>query len=101
MERGKLVRDLIPDIIRQNGEVPVTRRLDDEEYPEALLEKLLEEAGELAESPSLEERADIEEVLRAIDEHFGFTPQAVEEARREKHDKRGGFSRRIFLEGVE
>jgi len=100
---GKLVRGKIPSIIKDNGEQPVFRRLEnDEEFREALFNKLREEVEEfIADRGSLGERVDIEEVLRAVDEEFGFTPQAIEEARREKHEERGGFEGRIFLEDVE
>ena len=36
---NKLVRDKIPDKIEKNGEVAVTRILDDEEYREELYKK--------------------------------------------------------------
>jgi len=100
---GKLVRGKIASIIKNNGEQPVFRRLEnDEEYRKALLNKLREEVDEfIADGGSLGERVDIEEVLRAIDEEFGFTPADIEEARRDKHDERGGFEDRVFLEDVE
>ena len=51
MERefNKLVRDYIPDKIESNGEVAVTRVLNDVEYKDELYKKLLEEANEVVE----------------------------------------------------
>ena len=97
---NKLVRDGIPAIIAADNSVPIQRILsDDKEYLQALLEKLVEEATELLESNgSLEERADIAEVISAIDQLLGFNPKAVEAARADKVNKRGSFSSRIFLE---
>lgn len=42
MERisNKLVRDNIPNIIKENGEVPITRILTDEEYKKELEKKV-------------------------------------------------------------
>ena len=97
---NKLVRDKIPGIIQANGETPVTRVLDKSEYRQALLEKLIEEARELLADGSLAERADVEEVLRAIDEVFGFSAADIETARQQKSDERGAFTERIFLEKV-
>ena len=95
----KLVRDKIPAIISADGEVPVTRILDDKEYRQKLLEKLVEEANELLESNGdLSERADIAEVLKALDQQRGFDSTMIEEARAAKAKKRGGFEQRIFLE---
>lgn len=51
----KLVRDKIPEIIRANGEVPVTRTLDEEEYLRELIKKLKEETAEFAAETSIEE----------------------------------------------
>ena len=99
MPEGKLVRDNIPDMIRAKGEDAKTRILNEEEYKLALLEKLREEVEELIESPSLEERADIAEVLQALDRVFGFDANELEATKRAKQEARGGFSRRLFLEG--
>ena len=43
---SKLVRDRIREIIQADGHRTVTRVLDEESYPAALLEKLIEEAHE-------------------------------------------------------
>ena len=40
MSYGKLVRDKIPEIIRQNGEEPITRILSNDEYIKELERKL-------------------------------------------------------------
>ena len=42
MEYNKLVRDRIPDIIRNQGETPHIRTLGEDEYIRALEEKLNE-----------------------------------------------------------
>lgn len=95
---NKLVRDKIPSIILADSKTPVTRILNDEEYKRALLEKLVEEAKELLESyADLGERADVAEVLKALDGVFAFDERAVESARVAKAEKRGGFEGRIFL----
>ena len=39
---NKLVRDYIPDIIREKGQTPVIRTLDDEEFIQCLEKKLRE-----------------------------------------------------------
>jgi predicted house-cleaning noncanonical NTP pyrophosphatase (MazG superfamily) len=98
---GKLVRDNIPEIIRASGETPHFHVLSDEDYKHELIKKLLEEAQEFMEDPNLEERADIAEVLSAIDELFDFTPVQVKEAMLEKREKRGGFKKKIYLENDE
>lgn len=98
----KLVRDKIISIIEADGERPFTRVLDDAEYRRRLLEKLVEEAKELLDSDGdLNERADVAEVLMALDASLGFDTEAVERARLEKFQKRGGFEQKIFLEMVE
>lgn len=101
VEHNKLVRDGIPEVIEKNGAVPKTRILESDEYKKRLLEKLIEEASELFEDPGLEERADVQEVLLAIDAIFGFSREKIEAVRSQKLEQRGGFEDRIFLEFVE
>lgn len=96
---NKLVRDAIPSIIKDDNQTPVTRTLDPTEYKKCLLEKLVEEASELLESGGdIHERADVAEVLKALDEALGYTDDEVERARQDKAAKRGGFTQKIFLE---
>lgn len=98
---GKLVRDKIPEIIESNGEKPITRVLDEEEYKQMLDEKLLEEVNEYLESNNKEELGDIIEVIRGICKNLGITFEEVMNVADEKRIKRGGFNNKIFLVGVE
>jgi predicted house-cleaning noncanonical NTP pyrophosphatase (MazG superfamily) len=95
---NKLVRDRIPEIIRANGDVPVTRVLDDEEFREALRAKLREEVDEYLESSAIEELADIAEIMMALASLDGSSWDVVERIRQEKAQRRGGFGTRKFLE---
>ena len=96
---NKLVRDKIPEIIEANGERAIIRQLNGREFKRALLEKLVEEAKELLESDgSLEERADVAEVLAALDQLSGWTTQDVVEVQGVKNKTRGAFGRRLYLE---
>jgi len=46
-EHNKLVRDLIPEIIKQNGEKATVHILDDKKFKKELLKKLVEESKEV------------------------------------------------------
>ncbi len=100
----KLVRDRIPEIIQADGRRPVTRVLDKASYHQALLAKLTEEAQEAARATADDlpgELADVLEVLRALTGTTGMTwPQLIATAN-DKRSRRGGFTKRIFLESVE
>lgn len=98
---NKLVRDKIPDIIRAQGETPIYRILEDEEYRCCLEDKLDEEVAEFHRSPNAEELADILTVLLSLAETLGISPAELEEIYREKLEKRGGFRGKIFLAGKE
>lgn len=97
---NKLVRDKIPQIIEQSGKSCVTRVLSDEEYAAALNAKLQEELNEYLADGSMEELADLLEVMMACTKARGHDFCEVEATRREKAEKRGGFEQRIFLESV-
>lgn len=98
---NKLVRNRIPEIVQKAGKQPVTRVLTQEEYLQALDTKLGEEVAEYQADKSLEEMADVLEVLQAICVARGFTLEQLEQERAKKAQERGGFQERIFLEYVE
>ena len=97
---NKLVRDKIPEIIEKAGKTPVTYILSEEEYITELDKKLGEEFAEYQADKSIEELADMLEVMYAIAEARGWSVSELEAVRREKAEKRGAFERRIFLERV-
>lgn len=99
---NKLVRDRIPEIIKNNGEEPITRILSDEEYRIELEKKLLEEYKEVLAANTSEERigelADILEVLRALAGLENKSLEEIIELANKKAEKRGAFKDKIFLE---
>jgi len=101
---NKLVRDNIPEIIKSNGEVPITRILDNDEYKIELERKLLEEYNEVLESSGddrMEELADMLEVMISIAELENKSLEDVINVCEEKRKKRGGFKKKLYLEKVE
>ena len=98
---NKLVRDKIPEIIENTGKKAYFHVLTEEEYLSELDKKLNEECVEYQVDKSLEELADMLEVMYAIAEARGFSIAELERVRVEKTDKRGGFKDRIFLEKVD
>ena len=97
---NKLVRDKIPEIIENSGKTCVTRILSDDEYLKELDIKLNEEVAEYQADKSLEEMADVLEVLQAICIDRGYSLEQLEEVRKKKADERGGFKNKIYLEHV-
>lgn len=96
----KLVRDRIPEIIETDGKTCVCETLADEDYLRLLDAKLTEELSEYQESHSLEELADLLEVLRAVIQARGWTWEQLEQVRQEKAARRGGFEKKILLKEV-
>lgn len=100
----KLVRDKIPQIMREDGVRPMVRILPVRQFRKALLAKLAEEAEEALETRNEQslarELADIEEVLRAIRIEFRLSSQRIEAERKRKLRARGGFRKRFFLESA-
>ena len=103
MSYNKLVRDKIPDIIRSNGEEPITRVLSEEEYKIELEKKLQEELNETLQatgSDRIEELADMLEVMTSLAEVEGKTLDDIIATRNKKKEERGGFQKRLYLSGV-
>ena len=59
-----------------------------------------EELAEYQESKSLEELADLLEVMRAVVNARGWTLEELERVRADKAAKRGGFEKKILLKEV-
>lgn len=93
----KLVRDRIPEIIASSGRRCDIRILDDEAYLDALDQKLSEELAEYQESKSMEELADLLEVIHAVATARGSSMEEIESIRVKKASQRGTFDKRILL----
>ncbi len=94
---NKLVRDKIPEIIERNGGKADVRILSEEEYKQYLEKKLDEETGEYHRDKTIEELADILEVVYALAATAGCSREQLMEICRRKHDARGGFEARYLL----
>ena len=98
---NKLVRDKIPEIIEKTGKVCHIHTLTSDEYLAELDRKLNEECAEYQADKSLEELADMLEVMYAIAEARGYSIEELEKVRAEKAEKRGAFIEKIYLESVD
>ena len=100
MQYHKLVRDRIPEIIESDGKICDWETLSDADYLSLLEEKLNEELAEYQQSKSLEELADLLEVMHAVLKARGWTWEELEQVRAKKAAKRGGFEKKILLKAV-
>ena len=115
---GKLVRNKIPQIIRQQTGVPAKWRelkSGTHEYRLALLEKLTEEAEEVFDAyvkaakrrnathdsivaDVAKELIDVLEVFYECRREFNLTPSELAQLRLFKRDRRGSFSQHMYIE---
>lgn len=102
MTTEKLVRDKIPEIIRAKGEQCVTRvARDKREAFEFLVKKLGEETTEFLAADKthmLEELGDMQEVICALAELFGYSRVDLLLESTRKRNERGGFSKQIIMQ---
>jgi predicted house-cleaning noncanonical NTP pyrophosphatase (MazG superfamily) len=102
---NKLVRDRIPEIIEKDNKKFSSRILSNDEYIKSLKEKSFEELKEYVntenDEDAIEELADLLEIIHALAECHGASIEKVEEIRKKKAEKRGGFKEKIFLIEVE
>jgi predicted house-cleaning noncanonical NTP pyrophosphatase (MazG superfamily) len=102
-EYPKLVRDKIPEIIHEHEGVSVPMRTldDDTEYETYLRRKIIEEAAELAATETndhtIEEMADLEELIDALLTLKKLDRAQVTAAQEQKRRKRGGFAKRLLM----
>lgn len=101
---NKLIRDKVPEIVERDGEIPVTRELNDGEFKTELERKLLEEYHEVLTASSskerIEELADMLEVISTLSSLENSDLQSVLSVMEEKRKRRGSFSKKLFLEKI-
>ncbi|WP_270181122.1 nucleoside triphosphate pyrophosphohydrolase [Alkalihalobacillus sp. CinArs1] len=102
---NKLIRDNIPQIIKATGKDFNTKNLNDVEYKEELQTKLKEELEEYLkatkDNESIEELADMLEIIYSLTTIHHSSIEKLEKVRKEKKVKRGGFEKKIYLIDVE
>lgn len=101
MEYNKLVRDKIPEIIESNNEKAIYRYLSDNEFKEYLKLKLSEELNEILSSKNnietLEEVADLLEVIKFYLKVHNYTLEDALNICEIKNEKKGSFNKKILL----
>ena len=103
---NKLIRDKIPQIIKDNKQMAITRKLDEEEFARELLKKLEEEVKEVIEAKNnkgelTKELGDVYEVIDAIIDLYKLDKNSILKLQKDKQQERGGFKEKIFLISVE
>jgi cytidylate kinase len=97
--REKLVRDQVPELMERSGKrVHCRQAVSDEEYEQLLRLKLVEEAGEFAESGDVEEVVDVLEVLDTLLQLAGISAKELAELKKRKATQRGKFDKRLVCE---
>lgn len=100
MNYHKLVRDRIPEIIAAEGKICICEELSDSANLYFLDKKLNEELAEYQANKSLEELADLLEVMKAVVKARGWTWEELEQVRKDKASERGRFEKKILLKEV-
>lgn len=96
----KLVRDRIPEIIREPGKACQVITMEEPTYQKVLRQKLVDEAQEVAEATGRDlvtELADGYEVLDALMRVSGTSEERVRQVQAERRAERGGFKERLLL----
>ncbi|HJD57589.1 nucleoside triphosphate pyrophosphohydrolase [Candidatus Tisiphia endosymbiont of Ptychoptera albimana] len=101
----KLIRDLVPGIMRSRGVSVFERSMKEDEHIQRLKDKLLEETQEVIEAKTLdevsEELADLLEVIFALGKEYNLSMEQIETKRLVKKQQNGGFDNRIYSSHIE
>ena len=98
---NKLVRDRIPVLIKESGRNCTSRILSQEEYFNALLDKIVEEIEEYRSSGAEEEIADVYEALDCLVEFKEYEPMHIDYLKLIRKEARGSFRERVLLIDVD
>jgi len=98
---NKLIRDKIPQKIESKGCKFKIRKLNNIKFGKELLKKVGEEASGLLTAKNKQELtselADILDVINEIKHFKKITDKQIIAAQKENFEKKGGFSKKIFL----
>lgn len=101
----KLIRDKVPNYLRNRNVQTNERVMDHDEYLERLRNKLFEEAREVIDAKNkeelTEELGDVLEVMLAYANENDISFEAVDKARIRKKNEYGGFEAKIYNASVE
>lgn len=97
MIHNKLVRDKIPEIIKESGKKCKTKVLSEKDYVFELERKLSEEVHEYKLDKNPDELCDVLEVVYALAAARGMSVEELEAKRVAKKEGRGGFDGRVYL----
>lgn len=97
----KLVRDRIPEIVREDGKRPVTTTVEGQAYQRRLIAKLEEEVAEYRDSRHPRELVDVLEVVHALRTYHGLDADELAGRREAKAERNGRFDEGIVLDRVE
>lgn len=100
-EYNKLVRDLIPQVIKNDGKYCTYYNAEKKDIQDLLIAKLDEEVAEFKESGKIEELADIIEVCYGIASFLNYSERDLENAKKDKFIKYGGFYTGVVLQKVD
>jgi predicted house-cleaning noncanonical NTP pyrophosphatase (MazG superfamily) len=103
----KLVRDQVLQRCLDDPKVRTDYRiLDGDAFKKELVAKIHEEAAEIPISDEKSEEilfeiADVQAVIDALIESYGYTKKDVEDAKTKKETKNGAFDKQAYIEKVE
>lgn len=104
-ELNKLVRDGFRDEYERSGQKAIYRELLPEEHKTQLLCKIIEETQEIkTNSPTDEVVKEIADIVQAVGDLMkicDITEEQVENAKRKRFEKIGGFATGTFVETLE
>jgi len=96
---NKLVRDNIPEFLDNKG-IPYEHRiLEEHEYVEELFKKLDEKTIEFLKAKTIEELADVLQIIEEIKKLPEF--KDVENVRLSKLEEKGGFEKKYMVKGID
>jgi len=100
-----LVRDRMVEKMKSEGILVDYKKLNEKDYENALREKVIEEAQEVAAEKNREkliyELADLLEVAQTLADTLGITASEILDARKKKQKKSGGFTKKHFTNFVQ